>query len=192
MAEKKTLSQYLPQLIENTRSARIQSEKRLLEFDTLLKHATIYYACITTLLSIVPLFLSSSFGSWEDRITFLSIASAIIITICTIYASGQSYAVRAEQMRHAYLELQRLWLQIDTLKVDSEEYENALSEIAGRYVDIVASTENHTESDYLFGVGDKVTDADETIRRARYILLRFMVYIGLPILLVAISILVIG
>lgn len=192
MAEKQPLDRYLPQLIENTRSARIQSEKRLLEFDALLKHATIYYACITTLLSIVPLFLGDTFESWQDRITFLSIASAIIITICTIYASGQNYAVRAEQMRHAYLDLQRLWLQIDTLKVDSEEYENALSEIAGRYVDIVASTENHTESDYLFGVGDKVTDADETIRRARYILLRFMVYIGLPILLVAISILVIG
>lgn len=186
------MSHYLPRLIENTRKARIQSEKRLLELDTLLKHTTIYYACLTTLLSIVPLFLSSSYKLWQDRIMFLSIASAIIITICTIYASGQNYAVRAEQMRHAYIELQRLWIRVDNLKVDSAKDEAALSEIAERYVDIVASTENHTESDYLFGVGEKVTDSDKSIRRARYLFLRFMVYIGLPIILVAISILVIG
>lgn len=192
MAEKQTMSHYLPRLIKNTRLARIQSEKRLLEFDTLLKHATIYYACISTLLSIVPLFLSSSFELWQERITFLSIASAIIITICTIYASGQNYAVRAEQMRHAYLELQRLWIRVDSLKSDSAKDVGTLSEIAERYVDIVASTENHTENDYLFGVGEKVTEADENIRRARYLLLRFMVYIGLPAILVAISILVIG
>lgn len=192
MAEKQTMNQYLPQLIKNTRSARIQSEKRLLEFDTLLRHATIYYACITTLLSIVPLFLNGPFEMWRDRIAFLSIASAIIITICTIYASGQNYAVRAEQMRHAYIELQRLWLQVDNIKADSKKSATTLYEIAERYVDIVASTENHTESDYLLGVREKATDADEVIRRARYILLRFMVYIGLPTILVAVSILVIG
>lgn len=192
MAEKPTIDQYLPQLIKNTRSARIQSEKRLLEFDTLLKHATVYYACISTLLSIVPLFLNSSIGIWKDRITFLAIASAIIITVCTIYASGQNYAVRAEQMRHAYIELQRLWLRIDNLKAESTKDRGILFEIAERYVDIVASTENHTENDYLFGVKEKVTDGDEIIRLTRYIFLRFMVYIGLPVILVAISILTIG
>lgn len=192
MAEKQTIDQYLPQLIKNTRSARIQSEKRLLEFDTLLKHATVYYACISTLLSIVPLFLNSSIGIWKDRITFLAIASAIIITVCTIYASGQNYAVRAEQMRHAYIELQRLWLRIDNLKAESTKDRGILFEIAERYVDIVASTENHTENDYLFGVKEKVTDSDEIIRLTRYIFLRFMVYIGLPVILVAISILTIG
>lgn len=192
MAEKPTIDQYLPQLIKNTRSARIQSEKRLLEFDTLLKHATVYYACISTLLSIVPLFLNSSIGIWKDRITFLAIASAIIITVCTIYASGQNYAVRAEQMRHAYIELQRLWLRIDNLKAESTKDRGILFEIAERYVDIVASTENHTENDYLFGVKEKVTDGDEIIRLTRYFFLRFIVYIGLPVILVAISILTIG
>lgn len=185
--EEKTKEQYLPGIIEKTREARIKTEKRLLELDALLKHATIFYACITALLSILPLFIDRTHASCLNRISFLSIASAFIITTCTIYASGQNYAVRAEQVKHAYLELQRLWLQLDNNTHAQNVDPIDVDTIGERYVDIVASTENHSNEDWAFSKEGKATKLQKACKLLRYLLLRFMVYVGAPVILVAIS-----
>lgn len=185
--EKKTKEQYLPDIIEKTRAARIKTEKRLLELDALLKHATIFYACITALLSILPLFIDRTHASCLNRISFLSIASAFIITTCTIYASGQSYAVRAEQVKHAYLELQRLWFRLDNDVHPQSVGPIDVDTIGERYIDIVASTENHSDEDWIFSKEGKATKLQQACKLLRYVFLRLMVYVGAPVILVFIS-----
>ena len=179
---------YLPLLIKNTRAARIQAEKRLLGLDALVKHATVYYSCLTLILSLAPLFLTGASDTAKNVLSFLSIASAAIITICTMYVSGQNYAVRAERMKFVYLELQRLWLEVDSAKVRLEEPEltKEMDAIGNRYVDIVASTENHTEEDYFIGKeGGNITA--RRYQEIRIWVLRTFIYVLIPLVLVLIS-----
>lgn len=56
MIEIKTKLEYLPILLDKTRKSRIEAERRLLKLDALAKHACVYYACVTTLLSLSTLF----------------------------------------------------------------------------------------------------------------------------------------
>lgn len=182
---------YLPLLIKNTRAARIQAEKRLLGLDALVKHATVYYSCLTLILSLAPLFLTGASETTKNVLSFLSIASAAIITICTMYVSGQNYAVRAERMKFVYLELQRLWLEVDSAKARLEELEliKEMDAIGDRYVDIVASTENHTEEDYSTGKeGGNI--AARRYREIRIWGLRAFIYVLIPLVLVLVSLII--
>ena len=61
-----------------------------------------------------------------------------------------------------------------------------MDEIGNRYVDIVASTENHTEEDYFIGK----EDGNITARRYQEIriwVLRAFIYVLIPLVLVLIS-----
>lgn len=173
--------EYLRDMFKKTRLARIRAERRFLEMDALLKHATIYYACITTVLSFVPLFIGSDMEWLQKPIAFLSIASAIVITICTTYASSENYALRAEKMRYSYLEIQRLWLELDDSVAGLEEgpLESRVDSIGERYVTVLQSTENHLEEDY--------SPKDEKCRLMGYLALRAVIYIVLPLVLGIVS-----
>lgn len=105
---------YLQQIIQRTRLAHIDAEKRLLRMDLLVKHATVYYACWTVGLSLATLFADSK---W---LAFLSIVSSIVVALFTVYAGSQNYAVRAEQMKNSYIQLQGLWLVLILLKQRKE------------------------------------------------------------------------
>lgn len=172
---------YLPKIINKTRKARINAERRLLELDALLKHATLFYSCVTVGLTLIQLFYFDEGSNANRALTFLSVASAVIITICTTYASSQNYAVRAEQMKNCYLELQRLWFQLDNVKQDhpSGEASSHIDLIGERYIDILARTENHLETDY-----SKESNGFIVIfkRPLNYFVLRFLIYV-FPILL---------
>ncbi|MBM6907158.1 SLATT domain-containing protein [Collinsella intestinalis] len=186
--EKEPKREYLPRIIEKTRKARIQTEKRLLCLDALLRHVTVFYSSISIVLSLMPLFLHDASGRVLDAISFLSIASAVIFTICSLYASGQNYAVRAERIKFAYLELQRIALELDDAieSAGREDTTQRIDSIAEHYVDIVSRTENHTDMDFRIGTGR--ADGFELLRYSIQLMgLRLGIYLALPIALVLIT-----
>ena len=148
MIEIETKREYLPGLLDKTRKSRIEAERRLLKLDALAKHACVYYACATTLLSLSTLFFD------YKGLPFLSISAAIVVTVCTVYASAQNYGVRAEQMKECYLELQELHLSPDGgCLSDDREAEDLVNRIGERYVAIIRQTENHLSRDYEIAFG---------------------------------------
>ena len=103
--------QYLYDDIEKTRKAHIQAEKRLLSCDALARHASVYYACLTTVLSIALLVLPA-----DEGLSAIALGMATVTTMCTIYASSQNYGGRAVQMRYSYLAMQKLLFDMDSRK----------------------------------------------------------------------------
>lgn len=172
MSESENKTRYLPVIIGKTRKARIEAERRLLRLDALSKHASVFYACLTTLLSLASVFLD------YKGLPFLSIASAVVVAICTVYSSAQNYGVRAEKMKACYLELQRLHLMLDGRQDCKEDgAESIVDEIGRRYVDILERTENHTPRDYEIASKDIGKRKD----RLRWFCIRLCVYIA-PVL----------
>lgn len=168
MVEAGNKIEYLPGLIEKTRKSRIEAERRLLKLDELSRHATIYYACITTLLTLSTLFFD------YRGLILLSTASAIIATLCTVYTSSQAYGVRAEKMRECYLNLQQLHLSLDDKRYLNEEEAQQLANCAGeRYVEILKCTENHLPRDFRLSKGE----IDQTRESMRWVFAKLCIYI---------------
>ena len=167
--------EYLPGLIKKTRLSHIHAEKRLLALDTLTKHATLYFACWTSVLTLLTLFIASR------ALTLLSIIAAFITTLCTLYASSQNYGLRAAQMKQSYLDLQSLWLEFDNLDQENKKEKAKFADEAGmQYINILVRTENHIQVDF-----DNRYEKDldqELCERVKYCSVRLCIYV-LPILL---------
>ncbi|WP_165249318.1 SLATT domain-containing protein [Adlercreutzia sp. ZJ141] len=172
MVEAENKFNYLPGLIKNTRKSRIEAERRLLRLDALSKHASVYYACLTALLSLSSVFLD------YKGLPFLSVASAVVVAICTVYASTQNYGVRAEQMKECYIELQKLLLKLDDKRtLEDGEAQEVANQVGECYVEIIRRTENHLLRDYLLATGSN----NETKEQLRWFALRVCVYV-VPVL----------
>lgn len=168
MVERESKIDYLTDAIGKTRKSRIEAERRLLKLDALSKHATVYYACITTLLTLLTLFFD------YEGLTFLSVASAVVVAICTVYVSAQNYGARAERMRGCYLELQRLCLSLDDKRyMDDEEAWQMANSAGERYVEILQRTENHLTKDYRLATDE----ACRAYSAGRWLAARFCVYV---------------
>lgn len=138
----KAKSEYLPVLIEQTRKAHIEAEKRLLWYDRLSKRINVYYACLTVLLSL----LSFCFPQCH-LIGFLAIGVAVTLTVSAVFASMQDYGTRAMQMRYSYLALQELHFEFDDVLGD-EDCERRADRLGRKYTSVLFRTENHDEQDY--------------------------------------------
>lgn len=172
MLETENKFEYLPGLIDKTRKSRIEAERRLLRSDALSKHACVYYACITILLSLSTIFFD------YRGLPFLSLASTIVVALCTVYASSQNYGIRAEQMKQCYLELQKLHLRFDNKRILEEaEAQELANDVGEQYVEIVQRTENHLPRDYGLATGQTERIANDL----RWIVIRACVYV-FPIL----------
>ena len=168
MIETENKFEYLQDLIGKTRKSRIEAERRLLKLNSLSNHACIYYACITTLLSLSIMFFD------YKGLPFLSISSAIVVMACTVYASAQNYGVRAEQMKGCYLDLQKLHLSLDDRRVlQDSEAEELANYVGERYVDIIRQTENHLPRDYRIAHEGE----NALLEQLRWLALRLVVYV---------------
>lgn len=168
MIETENKFEYLQDLIGKTRKSRIEAERRLLKLNSLSNHACIYYACITTLLSLSIMFFD------YKGLPFLSISSAIVVMACTVYASAQNYGVRAEQMKGCYLDLQKLHLSLDDRRVlQDSEAEELANYVGERYVDIIRQTENHLPRDYRIAHEEE----NALLEQLRWLALRLVVYV---------------
>ena len=182
---------YLYDSIEKTRKARIQAEKRLLSWDALARHASVYYACWTTVLSVALIVIPT-----DVYLSAIALAMATVTTMCTIYASSQNYGVRALQMRYSYLAMQKLLFDMDSQKaLGIENSVKIADEVGDKYNAILHQTENHTTSDYTLSVyrannsssisGNKTKTQFFNCAHIKLILFRLAVY-GSPLVVLAV------
>lgn len=179
-----SLSEYLPGIIEDTRLSRIEAERRLVENDKLAKHATVYYACLTTVLTLL------TFSSGAPYLPFLSVASSVTLTLATIYATSQDYQSKAQEMKRCYLELQALSFRIDNVMTASQDdCEDEIFKIGKLYSEILARCDNHLPKDFAKverrregkkqnGIVARKQPSKVGFRAAGYYLVRAAVYIG--------------
>ena len=134
---------YLPEVIEKTRRARIEAERRLLFCDHLGKVANASFACWTTVFALFAFMFPSS--QW---LAFVTVGVSVTLAIISFHTSAQAYGVRAAQMRANYIGLHRLWLELDSVDAASnpDEYADWIGE---RYLDLLSCSENHSEEDHL-------------------------------------------
>lgn len=166
--------EYLPDLIQKTRLAHIQAEKRLLALDALSRHASLYFACWTSALTLLTLFFDSR------SLTLVSVIASAITALCTLYASSQNYAVRAEQMKQSYLALQELWLEFDDCNYKTAEDKAKFADEAdSKYIEILARTENHVREDYERS--EEETYCRVVFDHIKYYAIRFCIYV-LPVI----------
>ena len=158
---------YLPQLIKRTRLAHIKAEKRLLALDSLAKHATVYYACWTAVLTLATLYFDC------DWLPYISASSAVVVALFTAYASCQNYGVRAEHMKASYIALQDLWLEFDAAGISEDQRGSFADSASKRYVAILRQTENHSSQDDLASN----SDTDKMIACIKWAILRTVIYL---------------
>lgn len=183
--------EYLPEIISKSRLSHIEAERRLVRYDLLAKRANIYYACWMVLFSL----LSFCFPGFQ-LVSFLAIALAVMLTIVTVFASLQDYGSRAFEMRSSYLEMQKLWLELDNV-LEDEDIDKRADRIGEAYVSILKRTENHTTTDFIAGCfkqaesksdlpKDESSSARKPLGYFRSQWLEVFVY-GCPIMLIALT-----
>ena len=158
-------------------------------------HANLYYGCWSAVLTLLTL---------DQRYLSLSLPAACFATAVALwaaYATAERYELRARDFYLSYLQLQKLWTECETaeqLPLDNDERAKELDGIWIRYCDVLASTENHTEEDYikyLFGEYEKEFNDDALAHmsrlqrrqlwryRALYWIQRLVVYVVFPAIL---------
>lgn len=130
-------------MIEKTRAARMEAERRLLFCDRLGKVANASFACWTTVFALLAFVFPNS--QW---LAFVTVGSSVTLAIVSFCTSAQDYGIRAAQMRANYIGLHRLWLELDNADVANNPDEHA-DRIGGRYLDLLSCSENHSQDDYL-------------------------------------------
>lgn len=115
-----TKKEYLPYVIEKTRAARMEAERRLLFCDRLGKVANASFACWTTVFALLAFVFPNS--QW---LAFVTVGSSVTLAIVSFCTSAQDYGIRAAQMRANYIGLHRLWLELDNADVVNNPDEHA-------------------------------------------------------------------
>lgn len=181
--------------IKITRGCHIEAERRLLSRATLVNHANLYYGCWSAVLTILS--LDQKFAS----LTLPAACFASSVALWAAYASAEKYELRARDFYYSYLTLQKLWARCEDVESrgpNDSEYESEINQLREEYYEVLASTENHSEKDYIsyiYGEYKKsLTNREKKnlsitlrIKRIRYCLcyvaLRLAIYLVVPIIL---------
>lgn len=137
----------LKQKIWITRKSRINAEKRLINQEKLIQYLNIWYAITLSGISLYSLVYDVG-----KNISIISVILSFGITISLIYFSNQNWSIRAENMKRNYINLQSIYLELDS----EEDIDNKkLKEFQNKYIEILNSCENHKEIDYYEVMKDK-------------------------------------
>src|SRR3989338_5116959 len=126
-----------------TYRARIMAHERLMLLNKVTQYLLIWYSLITVISSIVMIRFPLIFGSNGD---ILVTCISLIVLVLSLVVSSRDYRGREIEMRKNYLELQKLYRE---LEVKNELPADEFSEKDERYQFIIAKGENHTEFDDL-------------------------------------------
>lgn len=136
----------LSDIIRKTRGCHIEAERRLLARAALVNHANLYYGCWSAILTILTL---------DSRYSSLSVPAACFassVALWAAYASAEKYELRAKDFYASYLDLQRLWIECEEIErghVTGGKLEKTIEDVRREYMQILHSTENHSEADYI-------------------------------------------
>ena len=130
----------LERTVRITYRNRIQAANRLLGTEAFLQGINIYYSCISVVLSVLSL-LSSS----REVSVWATIISAIL-AVSIVYLNAQKYGSRSQELKTNYIALHRLLYEIYEAVASNEAN---LSKLTTEYCDLLQTSENHTDLDYL-------------------------------------------
>ena len=184
----------LSETVRATRGCHIEAEKRLLERGALANHANLYYGCWSAVLTVLAL---------DTRYSFLDLPAACFATAVALwaaYSAAERYDLRARDFYSSYLALQKLWWKCIDIEAQDDKDPDVLRkyiEAKEDYAQILSSTENHTEMDYVRYKYDMYRKQKEESGakipkdimfiyyrgRVQLVGLRLFVYIGAPFIL---------
>lgn len=161
-----------------TRKCRINASDRLLKDAKYIEFLNVYYSIFVITLSLL------SFVMQDSQYSFASIVCSIALTISIIYANATGLRERSEKLKQNYIDLQIL---LDQLSLIDDKEEERILAINEKYAELLKSTENHLEIDYLRLRRTKASDVppmgySENFRWYRYLIIGFL---GKAILILA-------
>ena len=127
--------------IDLTRRSRMNAADRLIDQEKFIQGINIYYSCFAAVISIFCLIKTDQ---------YLAIASTIITVVLAmsiIYLNAQHFEKRAQQFHTNFLALYQLLF--ETKAAIREQNYSLIADLERRYVSLLASAENHTDSDFL-------------------------------------------
>lgn len=135
----------LPKMLSDriwvTRKARINTERRLLRNSLLSEILLAYYSLFVVVLSIW------NFTRPNEIINLLLLSASVVVLVLSVFLSSQRFRERALAMRNCYVRLGELQGRAKTS--EDEHNKTELDVIDQLYRELLISSENHTETDYL-------------------------------------------
>lgn len=131
----------LKRTVSITRINRINAANRLLRTESFLQGINIYYSCFSAILAILSLI------SDKKELAVWSTVVAIILAISIVYLNAQKYGNRSQELKTNYIALHKLLFDIEEAIADNAESQN--TELAERYCELLQTSENHTDLDFL-------------------------------------------
>ena len=119
-----------------TRISRIKAENRLIEKEHFVQFINIYYSLFAIICSII------SYHYNDTKMGLFTIIITISLMVSILYLNGQKYLESARDYRTNYTQLHRLEMELKDSSSD-------LKTIRNKYCELLNTSSNHTEYDYL-------------------------------------------
>ena len=137
----------LKRIVGVTRLNRINAANRLQRTENFLQGINIYYSCYTAALSVLSLVVNNkSLSVWSAALT-------VILAISIVYLNAQKYGSRAQELQTNYIAIHRLLFEIE--KAEATNDTKDLKCFYDRYCELLQTSENHINLDYLRQVKQK-------------------------------------
>ncbi len=119
-----------------TRTSRIKAEERLIKKEQFTQFVNIYYSLVAIICSII------SYHYGDSKMSLFTIIITVSLMVSILYLNGQSYLKQARDYRTNYTYLHHLSMKV-------KDNQNDLSDIQKEYCELLNSSSNHIEYDYL-------------------------------------------
>jgi low affinity Fe/Cu permease len=126
-----------------TRKSRIQAAERLLANDFHTQLILVWYSTFIVGASIYFL----KFAPQSELATVTMVIYSVMILSMSLFMSGRNFKERGMLMKQCYEQLDLLYRQV--LAIEEKLDENELRRITEEYQNIVNSSENHKEIDFI-------------------------------------------
>lgn len=147
---KQSLKEKLERNIWVTRKCRINASERLLSHAKYIEILNVYYSISVIILSLISL------TEGDNKLSMVSLACSITLTISVIYANAAGYRERSFSLKQNYIELQLL---LDRLSCINEVDTEIVMSISRKYAELLKASENHIPID-LYRLKASGVDAD--------------------------------
>ena len=122
-----------------TRVSRAKAETRLINKEHYIQFINIYYSLFSVIFSIIALL------KHDDQMSLFTIIITICLLVSIMYLNGQKYLSQATDYRNNYTQLQKLEMELEDPKCD-------IKEIQTKYCELLKTSSNHIEYDYLSAI----------------------------------------
>jgi hypothetical protein len=132
---------YLKKTVKKTRVNRISAANRLLSTERFLQWINIYYSCYSACITILGLITPNK------SLAIVSTILTVILAISIVFLNAQKYGNRSQELKNNYISLHYLLYEIELAEARNDV--TKLEEFMKRYCELLQTSENHSDLDYL-------------------------------------------